>query len=46
MESNRVRKMKHKNLIMETKIRKNWDEIRLLVKLFELSKGGVHSILL
>ena len=32
-----MRDMKHRNLILEKKIEKNWAEIRLLVKLFEVS---------
>ena len=32
-----MRDMKHRNLILEKKIKKNWEEMRLLVKMYELS---------
>ena len=35
-----MRDMKHRNLILEKKIEKNWEEMRLLVKLFEVSWEG------
>jgi len=37
MEKTEVKDMKHRNLILEKKIKKNWEEMRLLVKMYELS---------
>ena len=40
MKSRRVKEIKHRNLILEKKIQKNWDEMRLLVRMYELSCIG------
>ena len=43
MKSSRLKEMKQKNFILERKIKKNWDEIRLLIKIFEKTEAKSES---
>ena len=43
MKGKTVKEMKHRNLILEKKIKKNMNEMKLLVKMFEMTWNDMED---
>ena len=43
MKGKTVKEMKHRNLILEKKIKKNMNEMKLLVKMFEMTWNAMEE---